>query len=114
MGRAAYRYLGSPVSTRQPAFELRGSGSIERDRQSRGLAVIVAAPDLAVAVEPGDRSAVTERHLDLAGLAAAEEIADRFEELVDALPGHGGDRILPGTLGAGVRPGLQPPAGIGW
>src|SRR4029453_8038375 len=103
----------SPVSTREPAFELGRGGGIERDRQSRDLAVVVAAPDLAVAVEPGNRGAVGKWYRHLARLpGAAEEIADRLEKLVDALPGQGRDGILPRALGAGVRPRLQASAGI--
>ena len=61
-----------------------------------------------MAVEPGDRGAIAQRHGDFAGFArAGEEIADRLEELVDPLARHGRNRVLAGPLGAGGGPGLQ-------
>src|SRR5262245_23105836 len=68
-----YRYPGRPVSTRQPPLELGGGCRIQGHRQPGDLAIVMTAPDLAMAIEPGDGGAVAQRHRNLAGLAAAEE-----------------------------------------
>ena len=59
------------MSTRQAALELRRGGGVERHRQTGDFAVVAAAAHLAVAVEPGDRGAVAQRHRRLRALRRA-------------------------------------------
>src|SRR5471032_1137560 len=109
---AAYRKRPRRVSTRlglgTAAVELGGGGRVERDRQMGHFLVVAAVADVAVAVQPGDRGAIAERHVDDAWRSClVEAVADRLEKLVDALTRQGRDRIVPCALRAGRRTALE-------
>src|SRR5476651_64343 len=79
--RAAYRKRRRLVSTRHPALELGGRGRVQGHREPGNFALVVAAADIAVAIEPGKGGAVAERHRNLTSRGlAAEPIFDCFQE----------------------------------
>src|SRR5476651_161451 len=113
---AAYRKRPRGVSTRlglglemgAAAVELSGGRGIERDRQMGHFLVVAAVADVAMAVQPGDRGAIAQRYVDDPGRAClVQAVADRLEQLVDALTRQGRDRIVPRALHAGRRTALE-------
>src|SRR5471030_286354 len=109
---AAYRKRPRGVSTRlglgTAAVELGGGGRVECDRQMGHFLVVAAVANVAMAVQPGDRGAIAQRYVDDPRHARlVQAIADRLEQLVDALTRQGRDRIVPRALHAGRRTALE-------